>query len=223
MYEAIRGPLIFIHWVTFGIVSLILIIRFLNLYKLSRDKDKVIYDNWSWTWAFRSIVHWLIPFGSQSMRNHPFVTMVYFSFHVTLFAMPVFLSSHIFFWKQPTHAGWWAFSDRVADLMTLVFLASVLFIAIRRSVASEVRIITTISDYLLLALVTAMFITGYMAYHRWIVLGINYKNILILHILLGELLMILIPFTKLGHMILFFFTRAIVGIEFGGRRGARTW
>jgi nitrate reductase gamma subunit len=107
--------------------------------------------------------------------------------------------------------------------MTVIFVASLLFIAIRRAVAPEVRILTTVGDYLLLALVAAMFLTGYAAYHRWIAFGIDYKNILILHILLGELLMILIPFTKVGHMILFFFTRAITGVEFGARRGAKAW
>lgn len=223
MYEVLRGPLILIHWVTFFGVSLLLIIRFVNLYRLSRTKDAVLYDNWSWKWAFRSIIHWLIPFGSEGMKNHPFVTLAYFSLHFTLLAMPVFISSHIFFWRQPTQAGLWLISDRIADIMTVIFLASMLFIVIRRAVAPEVRIVTTVGDYLLLALVAAMFLTGYVAYHRWVAFGINYKNILILHILLGELLMILIPFTKLGHMILFFFTRAIIGIEFGARRGARAW
>jgi nitrate reductase gamma subunit len=157
------------------------------------------------------------------MRDHPFVTLAYFSFHVTLFAMPVFLSSHIFLWRDPSNAGWWVLSDRIADGMTLIFIASLIFIAARRAMAPHVRIVTTPGDYLLLILVAAMFMTGYMAYHRWLAFGVNYKNILVLHILLGELLMILIPFTKIGHMILFFFTRAIVGIEFGARRGTKTW
>jgi hypothetical protein len=46
---------------------------------------------------------------------------------------------------------------------------------------------------------------------------------LILHIFLSQILLILIPITKLGHMILFFFTRAFIGFEMGGRRGARSW
>jgi len=44
-----------------------------------------------------------------------------------------------------------------------------------------------------------------------------------LHLLTAEILLILIPFTKLSHMILFFFTRAFIGFEMGGRRGARSW
>jgi len=44
-----------------------------------------------------------------------------------------------------------------------------------------------------------------------------------LHIALSEILLIVIPFSKLGHMLLFFFTRAFIGFELGGRRGARSW
>jgi hypothetical protein len=46
---------------------------------------------------------------------------------------------------------------------------------------------------------------------------------LILHILTAEVLLVIIPFSKLGHIILFFFTRAFIGFEMGARRGARTW
>jgi hypothetical protein len=40
----------------------------------------------------------------------------------------------------------------------------------------------------------------------------------IIHILTGELMLILIPFSKLSHWILFFVSRSVIGIEFG-RRG----
>ena len=208
----------FVRWTTLSIIGLalfVLFIQFVNLYRISRSKDAVVYDNWSWRWALRSIFRWLIPFGTESMKSHPFVTLAYFSLHFAIFAI---LLSHIFLWRHPINAGWWSGSDRIAGASTLIFIASFLFIVIRRMVAPEVRIITTIGDYLLLALVVAIFISGYMAY-----VGLNYKNLLIFHILLGELLIILIPFTRLGHMILFFFTRAIIGVEFGARRGARTW
>jgi len=219
MFENFRGSLIFIEWVTFFTIVMVLVIQFLNLYRISRVKDAVLYDNWNWSWAFRSIFRWLIPFGSQSMKDHPFVTVGYFFFHLSFLGMLIFLSTHVF-----TNINWWGFTDRIADVMALVFMGSVVFIVIRRLIAPEVRIITTLSDYLLLALVTTLFMTGYyMAYHPEIELWINYDNILILHILLSELLIILIPFTKLGHMILFFFTRAIIGVEFGARRGTKTW
>jgi nitrate reductase gamma subunit len=51
----------------------------------------------------------------------------------------------------------------------------------------------------------------------------HYETVMILHLLTAHLILILIPFTKLAHMILFFFTRAFIGFEMGGRRGARSW
>ena len=63
------------------------------------------------------------------------------------------------------------------------------------------------------------FATGFLAYHQ---IG-PYELLMILHLLTAEIILILIPFTKLAHMILFFFTRAFIGFEMGGRRGARSW
>ncbi|MHB8092690.1 MAG: hypothetical protein ACYDH8_13995 [Syntrophales bacterium] len=219
MFENFRDTLIFIEWVTFFAVLIVLAIQFFNLYRISRVKDAVLHDNWNWTEVVRSIFHWLVPFGSQGMKDHPFVTLGYFFFHLSFLFTLIFLSSHVF-----TDTGWLGGGSLIADLTALVFMVSVVFIVIRRLIAPEVRIVTTLSDYLLLALVTALFITGYyMGFHPGTELGINYENILIIHILLSELLIILIPFTKLGHMILFFFTRAIIGVEFGARRGVKSW
>jgi nitrate reductase gamma subunit len=62
-------------------------------------------------------------------------------------------------------------------------------------------------------------LTGILAYHQ---MG-PYELMLPLHIALSETLLIVIPFSKLGHMLLFFFSRAFIGFELGARRGARSW
>jgi len=82
-----------------------------------------------------------------------------------------------------------------------------------------VRILTTPWDYTLLVLTALPFVTGFLAYHQQ---G-PYEVMLLLHVLFAEILLIIIPFSKLGHIILFFFTRAFIGVEMGGRRGARSW
>ncbi len=80
------------------------------------------------------------------------------------------------------------------------------------------RFLSTAWDYVLLILTSAPFVTGFLAYHQ---IG-PYKLTLILHILFAEILLIIIPFSKLGHIVLFFFSRTSFGFEMG-RRGARTW
>jgi hypothetical protein len=38
----------------------------------------------------------------------------------------------------------------------------------------------------------------------------------------GELMLVVIPFTKLSHFLMFFVSRAVTGMEFG-RRDAPSW
>jgi len=112
-----------------------------------------------------------------------------------------------------------ALPEALADYMTIVFIIAALFLLLRRIIRPEVRILTTAWDYFLLVLTSVPFVTGFLAYHQ---IG-PYQLTLILHILSAEILLIVIPFSKLGHLVLFFFTRAFIGFEFGERRGAQTW
>jgi nitrate reductase gamma subunit len=144
---------------------------------------------------------------------------VTYAFHILLLGVPIFLLAHNVLWDESWKISWWSLPEDVADYLSLLMLALILFLIIRRMVAPYARIVTTAADYLLLVVVALPFLTGYLAYHQWI----NYHLMVILHMLSGELMLILIPFTKLSHMLLFFFSRAHIGSEFGERRGTVTW
>ena len=216
IYAFLTGPAL---WFTFIFFIGGLLIRLAFLLRLSRKKDRVIYNHIDLDWGLRSIFHWLIPFASVSMRQQPIFSLVAFIFHLTLIAVPLFLSAHILLWEEAFGVTLWSIPDRLADGLTLVFLAAALFLFIRRRIRPEVRILTTAWDYALLIITMLPFITGFLAYHQW---G-PYEATLILHILFGQILLILIPITKLAHMILFFFTRAFFGFGMGGGGGAQSW
>jgi nitrate reductase gamma subunit len=206
-------------WVTFGFLFGGLTIRIAFLYSLSRKKDRIIYNHASFNWGLKSILYWLLPWGSASMRQQPVFSFMVFAFHITLVAVPLFLDAHNILWEESFGISLWSLPDVWTDAMCIILLASVIFLLIRRIVRSEVRVLTSVWDYALLGLTALPFLTGFLAYHQ---IG-HYESLMILHIVTGEILLILIPFTKLGHMILFFFTRAFIGFEMGGRRGARSW
>jgi len=216
MYEFVTGPL---AWVSFGIFLVGMTVKTVSVIRLALKKDKVVFNHFSLGWSLRSIFHWLVPFGSRSMREKPFFTAVTFIFHTCLLVTPVFLLSHNILWDERWDISWWSLSERLADYMTVLFIAAAIVMIFRRLVSPEVRIVTSASDYLLLAVVMAPFVTGYFAYHQWL----RYDTMLIIHILCGEIMLIVIPFTKLSHMVLFFLTRAHIGSEMGNRRGAATW
>ncbi len=216
MYAFLTGPAL---WVTFIIFIGGLIVRVAFLAGLSRERDRVFYNHANASWAFRSIVNWLIPLGSVSLRQQPIFALVFFAFHVCLLAVPLFLNAHNILWDQAFAVSLWSMSDKLADILAMVVIGCGVFLFIRRLVRPEVRILTTVWDYTLILLTLAPFVTGVLAYHQW---G-PYETMLILHILFAEVLLIVIPFSKLGHIILFFFTRSFVGFEMGTRRGARAW
>lgn len=216
MYDLLTGAFL---WVTFTIFLGGLAVRMAFLFRLSRKKDSVFYNHVSLSWGFKSILHWILPWASASMRQQPFFTLMVFSFHLTLLTVPLFLDAHNIMWDEAFGLSLWSMPDMLADVMTIILIATAVFLIIRRIWRAEVRILTSAWDYALLILTTAPFITGFFAYHQW---G-PYETLLILHILSAQVLLILIPFTKLSHMILFFFTRAFIGFEMGGRRGARSW
>ena len=216
MYTFLAGPALWAALITFlgGLVF-----RIARLYQLSRKKDHVFYNHTSFVWGLKSVIYWILPWGSSSMRQQPIFTFVVFVFHITLLAVPLFLNAHNILWDESWGIRMWSLPDTLSDLMTVILLVSIIFLVIRRLVRSEVRILTEAWDYVLLGLTALPFLTGFLAYHQ---IG-PYEMMMILHLLTAEIILILIPFTKLAHMILFFFTRAFIGFEMGGRRGARSW
>jgi nitrate reductase gamma subunit len=216
MYSFLTGPAL---WAAFIIFIGGLVIRIAYLFRLSRKKDRAFYNHASFNWGLKSVLYWLLPWGSASMRQQPFFTFVVFVFHICLLTVPLFLTAHNILWDESWGISLWSLPETLTDVMTVILLASIVYLVIRRIVRKEVRILTQAWDYVLLGLTALPFLTGFLAYHQ---LG-PYKWWMVSHILTGEILLILIPFTKLGHMILFFFTRAFIGFEMGGRRRARSW
>lgn len=216
LYTFLIGPAL---WVTLFVFVAGLITRVVYLYALSQERDKVFYNHMDWGWAWKSIWHWMVPWGSASMRNQPVFTLVFFVFHICLFVTPIFLSAHNILLNEWLGFSLWTIPDGVADIMTIATIVAIVFLFLRRLFRPEVRILTTSWDYTLLGLTLLPFLTGFLAYHQW---G-PYPFMLILHIISAEVLLLIIPFSKLGHMVLWFFSRSFIGFEMGGRRGARSW
>lgn len=216
LYVFLIGPAL---WITFIIFIGGLIVRFTYLFGLSRERDRIFYNHMSPSWALKSIIHWLIPWGSASLRLQPVFSLVFFVFHICLFAVPLFLSAHNMLWDEAFGISLWSMPDVWADILTVILIGCGIFLFVRRLVRPEVRILTTLWDYTLLVVTALPFVTGFLAYHQ----RGPYEVMLTLHVFFAEVLLIIIPFSKLGHIILFFFSRAFIGFEMGGRRGARSW
>jgi nitrate reductase gamma subunit len=216
MYEFLTGPAL---WIAFVVFFGGLLIRVAYLFGLSKERDRVFYNHLDLGWALRSIGHWIIPWGSASLRQQPVFSIVLFVFHLFLLAVPLFLLAHNMLWEEAFGISLWSMPDKWADVFTVVVIVTGAFMFLRRLIRPEVRIMTSAWDYTLLILTLLPFVTGFLAYHQW---G-PYNTLLILHVLTAEILLVIIPFSKLAHVVLFFFSRAFIGFEMGTRRGARSW
>lgn len=216
MYEFVTGPL---AWIAFIVFFAGLTWRFIWYARgLNWQMDRVAYREhlgFGMKGAARSIVSWLIPFGTHSQRFYPGFTILVFVFHIGLLITPVFLLGHNLLLAERWGFSLPALPESLTDGMTVAMIVAGLFILLRRIALPEVRILTKPYDLLILAIALAPFITGFIAYHQ---IG-DYNFWLIVHIICGEIMLVAIPFTKLSHFLLFFLSRAQLGMDFGIKRG----
>ena len=216
LYNFVSGPLV---WLAFIIFIGGCLYRLITLIVLVHKKEKFIYSYMSWRYSLRSIVRWSTPFATENMRRHPAMTIVAYVFHICLILTPIFLLAHVTLVDESWNLSWWTLPDALAAIMTVMVIGACVFFLVRRLVNPEVQYVTSASDYILLAIVAAPFITGFLVYFQWF----GYQTLLILHILSGEIMLVAIPFTRLSHMLFAPLTRAYMGSEFGGVRHAKDW
>ncbi len=216
IYQFVSGPL---AWFAFIVFIGGCLYRLVSLLVLVHRKEPFIYSYMSWKYSLRSILRWSTPFATENMRRHPGLTIVTFAFHICLLITPLFLLAHIILIEEAWNLSWWSLPDGLADAMTLIVITGCIFFLVRRLTSPEVQYVTSASDFVLLAIIAAPFVTGFLAYYQWF----GYKFFVIIHILAGEIMLVAIPFTRLSHMITAPLTRAYMGSEFGGVRHARDW
>ena len=215
MYEIVSGPLV---WVAFLVFFGGLAYQALTMVREAR-REKVVLPYLSLRFGLRSLMHWIVPFASRNMRLRPEMTLVGFAFHICLVGTPLFLLGHNLLLHRSVGMRLWTLSEGAADIMALIVILCGVFLLARRLLLPEVRFVTMPSDYLLLAVALLPFVTGFLAHQQW---G-PYRTMLVLHILSGEIMLVVIPFSRLRHMFFFPFTRAYMGSEFGAVRHARDW
>jgi len=219
MVDFIRGQLISIALIIF---ILGLIFQLIQFFKLTRKKEWV-YPPLEIKSEKKSAGQWVSScFSSLNgtlWKTDPLVTIVTSVFHVFLIGVPIFLLGHNLLLDQSWGLRLWSLPESMTDVFTLVVLICLAFFLARRLFLARVRAITTLYDYVILLIAVAPFLTGYFAYHQWF----HYETVMTIHILAGEVMLITIPFTKLGHMLFFFLYRFFIGNEYSFAKGARAW
>lgn len=197
-----KGPL---FTLTFGIMILGLARHFvIQIYELIAGKGRRLTAA-PWRKILKDAAGWVVPV-KQIMKGTPFFSSVSYLFHIGVIIVPVFLADHIVLWEKTLGVNLPSISSGWADFLTLFTLACVVVLFGFRTFGSRQRAMSRRIDYVLLVLIFLPFATGFMASHPSMN-PIRWEVMMLVHLLSAELLFIVIPFTKLAHIVLFAFDR----------------
>ena len=158
--------------------------------------------------ALREIGVWLFPPAHLHgiSRVSQVIGMLSFFFHVGLILVPLFLVDHAVLWTRSVGLSWWTLPSPAADALTLLTILAALGLFIIRVFHGAARFMSHPADYLLLILLAVPFVSGVLASHPlWNPFA--YKATMLVHVLAGNMVMAVMPFTKLAHAVLFPFER----------------
>lgn len=109
--------------------------------------------------------------------------------------------------------------EGLMDILTILMLCITVFYLFRRGIVGKFHFPVIIKDYLAIIITAAPFATGLIAYRQWF----DYDTVIICHMLSGLLFFLMLPFSKMGHLIFFVFGRFYLNGELSLARGRRVW
>ncbi len=154
---------------------------------------------------FRQSLGWIFPVNALRGTRVPY-TVASVVFHVGVLVVSVFLSGHVQLIQKGTGLAWSTLPPAAADLLTLTTLAALVALFLLRLADRAARFLSRFQDWFLLVLCLLPLLSGYAVAHP-AANPLPYPLMYLVHLLSAELLLIVIPFTKLAHVLLFPFTR----------------
>ncbi len=230
MYEFVRGPMM---WVSAIICVVGLTFQLIMLFRMTEKKERVYFsvkkkkkDKKTSDKIKRittEVLSKLRFFPSKVNRaiilTYPSTSILSFIFHFCIVITPIFLVGHNILIFESWGVSVWSFSEAFSDVLTIILLVCGIVFLIRRIFVTRIRSVSSFWDYILLFITIAPFITGFLSYHQLV----DYKSIIIAHMIAGELMLIAMGVTKLSHPVFYFFARFSISNEFSFRAGSRSW
>jgi len=198
LIEFARGPLF-----RFSIIVLVLGLArllILDLYSAYRAYQRAGDKTLPWKLIISRSIEWLIPI-KRIGHNRPIYSIISVIFHIGLLIVPICLYAHVELWKSGIGLSWPTLPYNWAYWLTLVAIVSGLFLFFGRVFSGSSSYISRKQDFLWPLLLLVPFATGFVCAHLNPAPGV-YQIFMLMHILAGDLIFILIPFTKIAHCVL---------------------
>lgn len=200
-----KGPLFAVSFLimVLGLARHVII----QIYYLAVRKGKQL-RNAPWRKIILDTLSWAIPV-KHMIPGTVFFSCVSFLSHIGLIIVPLLLADHVVLWENLMGVSLPQIGTWLADFLTLFTMAAILILLYFRTFIKRHRAVSSASDYVILIIVFLPFASGYLASHPCYN-PLPWKTTMLIHLLSAELLFVVIPFTKLAHIVLFVFDRISV-------------
>ena len=203
MLQFARGPLLVFSFCVFflGAARQIVLsfVEFVLAYRKAGDQAIPVRT------LLRRSLGWIFPVKALRGKRIPY-TVGSLLFHAGMILTPIFLNGHVELIRRGIGLSWPALSPVFADFLTLLTLAALIFLFLLRLLSAASRFLSGFQDWFLLALCMVPFLSGYLVAHPASNL-FPFSWTYLVHLLSAEALLMLIPFTKMAHVVLFPFTQ----------------
>jgi len=169
---------------------------------------------------YRATLSWLFPINK--LKERPFYTLTSIIFHIGLILVPIFYAAHVLLWQRGLGVSWPYFPQLLADVLTITTIITAFMLFFARVFDPATRALSRFQDYTLPPLLAIPFLTGFLASHP-AMSPFSYNSMILVHVLSANLVMFLVPFTKMSHAILVPSTQLVseVGWHFPADAGER--
>lgn len=169
--------------------------RLVEIYSLGRKPDLAERRHVPGASGWHTLWRRSIPIPGMMQRSG-LTYIAGYAFHLGLAVVVFLFAPHIRLIQELTGISWPALPSQFVDLAAVVTLAAMLVVLADRIRQPVKRFLSTFGDWTAWVVTFLPVLTGYLAARH---LLLPYTLMLSLHILSVELLLVLLPFTKLFH------------------------
>ncbi len=192
-----RGPafLFAFSFMLLGLARLVALTAWEMARAMRRAGDKTL----PYRQVLTATLKWLLPF--DKLKDRLLLGLTSLTFHIAILIVPVFLAGHIALWARGLGISWPAIPNPLADVLTIVAIVMAVALVIQRAAARPTRALSRFQDYAIPLVVAVPFVSGFLAMHP-LASPFSYEATLFVHVMSANLVFVLIPITKLSHMVL---------------------
>ena len=197
-----------------GIFLLGVLWRLLEIYSLGRKKDLSAPRHVTGASGWNTILRRSVP-PQGMLKTSPVSYIGGYTFHIGLAIVVFLFAPHIKLIESLTGLSWPGLPSQFIDLVAVITIAAMVVVLVDRINKPVKRYLSTFEDWFTWLVTFLPLLTGWLAVRH---LLLPYTTMLALHILSVEILLIVLPFTKLFHAFTVFGSRWYIG-KINGHRG----